>query len=150
MYTYKRPRLALALASLLMSAACPSVRAEIPSGYALVNPVSTAEQNDILAVVVSLKFPSHVATVGDAITRLLERSGYRLAFGGNADPELPTLLALPLPQVHRNLSQIRLREALQALAGSAWVLVEDPVNRLVSFDLDERYRNAPRVLKEDV
>lgn len=150
MYTHKRPMLALALAGLLIMTACPSVRAENPSGYALINPVATAEQNDILAVVVSLKFPNHVATVGDAISQLLERSGYRLAFGGHADPELPTLLALPLPQVHRNLSQIRLRDALQALAGSAWVLVEDPVNRLVSFDLDERYRIVPPVLKEGV
>jgi type IV pili sensor histidine kinase/response regulator len=144
---HTRPILALSLAGLLLTAACPSVQAE--SGYALVNPVATAEQDDILAVVVSLKFPSHVATVGDAITLLLERSGYRLAFGSTTDPELPTLLGLPLPQVHRNLSQIRLRDALQALAGSAWMLVEDPVNRLVSFDLDDRYR-APPALKGGV
>lgn len=110
------------------------------NGYALITPTATAEQTDLLAVVIRHEFPSQIDTVGDAIAQLLDRSGYRLALGMNADPELPVLLALPLPQVHRRLNQIRLRDALQALAGNAWVLVEDPVNRLVSFDLHERYR----------
>lgn len=115
-------------------------------GYALVTPTATLEQIDLLAVVVTFKFPAQVSSVGDAVTLLLERSGYRLAYGANTDPELATLLALPLPHVHRNLTQIRLRDALQALAGGAWVLVEDPVNRLISFDLDERYRSPAAVV----
>ncbi|MGE0116208.1 MAG: hypothetical protein AB7T07_15160 [Steroidobacteraceae bacterium] len=119
------------------------------NGYALITPTATAEQSDLLAVVIRHEFPSQISTVGDALSQLLERSGYRLAVGMHADPNLPVLLTLPLPQVHRRLNQIRLRDALQALAGSAWVLVEDPVNRLVSFDLQERYR-LPAQRKEGV
>ncbi|CBL45405.1 hypothetical protein HDN1F_34970 [gamma proteobacterium HdN1] len=111
---------------------------DISVGYALISPTATADQTDLLSVVIQHDFPAQITTVGDAIHQLLERSGYRLAFGAVADPDLPILLDLPLPMVHRKLHQIRLRTALQTLAGEAWVLVEDPVNRLISFDLRER------------
>lgn len=134
---------------LVLGALGTTARAET-QGYAVINPTATADQRDLLAVVVSLKFPPNVTTVGQALTALLERSGYRLAYGDNTDPQLSTLMHLPLPQVHRSLGPIRLRDALQALAGSAWILVEDPVNRLVSFDLDSRFRMAARVAGEGV
>lgn len=134
---------------LVLGALGTTARAETQS-YAVINPTATADQRDLLAVVVSLKFPPNVTTVGQALTALLERSGYRLAYGDNTDPQLATLMHLPLPQVHRSLGPIRLRDALQALAGSAWILVEDPVNRLVSFDLDSRFRMAARVAGEGV
>lgn len=134
---------------LVLGALGTTARAETQS-YAVINPTATADQRDLLAVVVSLKFPPNVTTVGQALTTLLERSGYRLAYGDNTDPQLSTLMHLPLPQVHRSLGPIRLRDALQALAGSAWILVEDPVNRLVSFDLDSRFRMAARVAGEGV
>lgn len=126
--------------SLWLAGTAIQVKAE--EGYAVITPTASAEQRDLLAVVVSLKFPVGVDTVGQALEMLLERSGYRMAYGENTDPELGTLLLLPLPQIHRNLGPIRLRDALQALAGSAWILVEDPVNRLVSFDLNARYYRA--------
>ncbi|HEX4940761.1 MAG TPA: hypothetical protein VFX11_18950 [Candidatus Kapabacteria bacterium] len=132
-----------------MGALGTTARAET-QGYAVINPTATADQRDLLAVVVSLKFPPNVTTVGQALTALLERSGYRLAYGDNTDPQLSTLMHLPLPQVHRSLGPIRLRDALQALAGSAWILVEDPVNRLVSFDLDSRFRLAAHGAGEGV
>lgn len=130
----------LPCASLLALAPISHSSNAAEQGYAVITPSATTEQRDLLAVVVSLQFPPGVTTVGDALDVLLERSGYRLAYGAGADPNLPTLMQLPLPQVHRSLGPIRLRDALQALAGGAWVLVEDPVNRLVCFDLDVRYR----------
>lgn len=139
----------LLCASLFILCALGTARAET-QGYAVITPTATADQRDLLAVAVSLKFPPNVTTVGQALTTLLERSGYRLAYGDNADPQLSTLMYLPLPQVHRSLGPIRLRDALQALAGSAWILVEDPVNRLVSFDLDARYRMAAHAAGEGV
>lgn len=121
-----------------------SVRAEesIVHGYALITPEATEVQKDVLSVVITLKFPDTVQTVGEAIQFLLERSGYRLASGVFADPWMPTLMHLPLPQAHRALGPIHLRNALQILAGDTWYLVEDPVNRLVSFDLNPRFRDS--------
>lgn len=110
--------------------------------YALVKPTPTNDQRDVLNVIITLKFPNQVETVGDAVDYLLRRSGYSLATAPYSDPSQPTLLKLDLPQVHRSIGPIRLRFALQMLAGGAWVLVEDPVNRKISFDLNDKYRKG--------
>ena len=81
------------------------------------------------------------ATVGEALSHLLERSGYRLASLEASDPALPLLLKNPLPMVHRVLGPVTLRNALNMLAGSVWNLVIDPVNRIVSFELLDEYKN---------
>ena len=103
--------------------------------YASVQALPTPAQADLLAVIVSVTFPAEITTVGLAAQHLLERSGYRLAEGGAADPAQRNLLGLPLPAAHRALGPLRLRTALETLAGPAFVLVEDPVHRLVTFEL---------------
>ncbi len=108
--------------------------------YISVEPVATPVQKDLLSVVVTVDFTDQIQTVGDAMTHILLRSGYRMASLDASDPALPVLLNSPLPLVHRQLGPIRIDNALSALAGPAWDLVIDPVNRLVSFDLLERYR----------
>ena len=109
--------------------------------YAAIEPVATAQQSDLLSVVVTVNFTEQVNTVGDAIGHLLNRSGYRLASLHASDPAIPILLQSPLPLVHRRLGPIKIDNALETLAGPAWDLVVDPVNRLVSFELLEQYRN---------
>jgi conjugative transfer region protein (TIGR03748 family) len=111
------------------------------SRYATVNPVATSEQSHPLSVVVTLNFTDQVHTVGDAIHHLLSRSGYRLADVSVSDPALPVLLDQPLPLIHRRLGPITIENALVTLAGDAWDLVVDPVNRLVSFELLDQYRS---------
>ena len=59
------------------------------------------EQIDLLAAVVKLAFPSGIETVGQALTQILDRSGYRLASLDASCPSTPALLALPLPAVAR-------------------------------------------------
>jgi len=43
--------------------------------------------------------------------------------------------------VHRVLGPVTLRNALNTLAGPVWNLVIDPVNRIVSFELLDEYKN---------
>lgn len=108
--------------------------------YSTLNPVATAQERDPLSVVIEISFPAELVTVHHALLHVLRRSGYNLATGAVADPRLPDLLNASLPEVHRQLGPITLRNALQTLAGDAWVLVEDPVLRLVSFELKAIYR----------
>ena len=103
--------------------------------YASVPAQPTLGQADLLAVLVTVEFPAEVSTVGKAVNHLLLRSGYRLAGGNAADPAQAGLLRLPLPAAHRALGPLHLRTALATLAGPAFVLVEDPVHRLVSFEV---------------
>ena len=111
------------------------------SRYASIIPVATPEQAHPLSVVVTVDFTDQVHTVGEAVRHLLMRSGYRLADAEVSDPALPILLNQPLPLVHRHLGPITIDNALVTLAGDAWDLVIDPVNRLVSFELLEQYRS---------
>jgi type IV pili sensor histidine kinase/response regulator len=102
--------------------------------YSTLTSVPTEEQLDVLAAPVTQVLPSNVTRIGEAIAALLEPSGYRLAPALAAPVERNTLLALRLPEVHRDLEGIPLRSALKTLAGPAFMLVEDPVHRLVSFE----------------
>lgn len=136
------------LLSIAVSAEAYAAGETISTGYTLITPAATSDQADVLSVVVVLKLDADVQTVGQAVEKLLERSGWRLAYGERVDPAMPTLLSLPLPQVHRSLGPIRLRDALRAIAGSSWVMVEDPVNRLIAFDLHSRFSDVPQVGSE--
>lgn len=110
--------------------------------YTSMKPIATQQQSDVLSVVVKINFNTHITTVGEALNHLLLRSGYQLASKEASDPYMPVLLSRPLPEVHRLLGPITLSNALSTLAGPAWDLVVDPVNRLVSFDLLPEYRHA--------
>ena len=92
-------------------------------------------QVDLLSVVVTRELPKHIETVGQAVTLLLEGSGYRLLSARLAQPYRVWLFALPLPQVQRQLGPMSLRQALELLAGPAFRLVIDPTYRLLSFEL---------------
>lgn len=109
--------------------------------YTLMQTKATVAQKDLLAVIVNVDIPGHVITVGETIQYLLTRSGFGLASAESSDPALPILLNQSLPMVHRHIGPIELRDALSTIAGPAWKLVEDPVNRLVSFQLQDKYSN---------
>ena len=104
--------------------------------YLSVVPVPTAVQQEPLRVIIDVRFPRTVQTVGEAFAHLLYPSGYGLVGPPRALPETGILFTRPLPEVHRALGPMSLQTALETLAGSAWRLVLDPVYREVSFRLD--------------
>ena len=81
-------------------------------------------------------------TVEMGLSQLLQGSGWRLAQVFNSDPELYRLYRQPYPDYKRTLNPMSLGQALQYIAGDAWNLVVDPVNKLVSFQLKSRYQNC--------
>lgn len=84
-------------------------------------------QADLLSAVIETRFPKNVATVGDAIEYMLERSGYRFI---NTD-ETADAMALELPAVHRSLGPLPLRTAISTIAGPTWQLHENKEKRTV-------------------
>ncbi len=109
--------------------------------YSLMEVKASRAQADLLSVIVNINVPGHIVTVGEALDHVLQRSGFSMASVKSSDPALPILLKQKLPLVHRHIGPISLRNALKTLAGSAWALVEDPVNRMVSFQLLDKYSN---------
>jgi len=103
--------------------------------YTLRSTTPTEAQADLMTAIVTIRFSDRIQTIGEAVRYILQDSGYRLASPVAIDPETKVLFRLPLPAVHRSLGPLTLRRALETLAGSAFRLVQDPVHRLVAFEL---------------
>lgn len=138
-----RKRIACCALLAALGGTCISAHAEeVRSGrYQSVMPVPTESQRSPLDAVVAVSFPATVATVGQALTHVLPRSGYALAGAVASDPAQAVLLSRPLPRVHRDLGPMPLSQMLEVLSGQAWLLVIDPVHRLVAFELRPEYRS---------
>lgn len=78
----------------------------------------------------------------EGLREILEGTGYRLADVAAADPEIGRLYGQPYPDSQREIGPRELGAVLERLAGPAWQLVEDPVNRRVSFEVRRSYRPA--------
>ncbi len=108
--------------------------------YSLIAPQASIAETDPLAVNVEVVFPPAVKTVKDAVRYLLTHSGWVLAANNANSDAFALTLKRPLPQVHRQLSLMSLRQALQTLVGRHFVPVEDPLRRIYSFDLKDEYK----------
>ena len=118
-----------------------SLAAEVQIGrYATVRALPTEAQRDVMATPISIRFDASVRTVGDAVAVILEEVGYTLSDPATADSQRDRLLSLNLPYSHRQLGPLRARAALGILAGPTWQLVEDPSDRLVTFERCEPVR----------
>lgn len=138
-YSFNNARPVVVLSIYLMSACvviAPQLQAnEVQVGrYSMLSATPTEAQADLLATTIQVQLPKRIHTIGEAIHYLLHRSGFRLAGSEAMAPETTVLFDLPLPAVHRNLGPISLRKALEALAGPAFQLVQDPLHRLIAFE----------------
>ena len=76
----------------------------------------------------------------EGLREILHGTGYRLADPAAADPAIGRLYDQPYPDGQREIGPRELGAVLERLAGPAWQLVEDPVNRRVSFEVKAAYR----------
>ena len=112
-----------------------SLTAEVQIGrYATVRALPTDVQRDVMTSTISIRFDASVKTVGDAVAVILEEVGYSLLDHATADPQRQRLLSHSLPNSHRQLGPLTARAALSTLAGSGWQLIEDPSDRLLTFE----------------
>jgi len=108
--------------------------------YTLVSTRPAAAQRDPLNQIVDITMPAQlVSSVGEGFRYLLLESGYSLCSATSS--AFSALLSRPLPAVQRDIGPLKLSEALQVLAGLAWRLKVDEVNREVCFELRDQYRS---------
>jgi len=94
-----------------------------------------AQINPLLAVQ-QIHFPQDVKTVGQAIEWWLQYSGYSLVAAEKQPDSLQSVLHQPLPQIHKNLGPLTVKDGLEVLAGQqVFELMEDPLLRVVNFKL---------------
>ncbi len=108
--------------------------------YLTVTNKASFAQTHLLSQSIQLRFTRNIQTVGDAIHTLLQLSGYTLVPKSQQSTALKIMLSNPLPVIDRELGPIKLRDGLTILAGPAFYLAEDPVNRTVNFKLRPGYR----------
>ena len=108
--------------------------------YSTVIAKPTNEQANILLTMATIDFPPEVKTVSQAIQYVLRPYGYRVSAAETADLRRKILLSLPLPKIHRSIGPMTIKATLETLAGPAWLLVEDPLRRLVSYEICTRGR----------
>ncbi|EXU75287.1 TcpQ domain-containing protein [Erwinia mallotivora] len=119
--------------------------------YTLVSTRPADAQLDPLNQMVDITMPAQlVNTVGEGFRYLLLESGYSLCSATTS--AFSELLSRPLPAVQRTIGPLKLSEALQVVAGPAWRLKVDEVNREVCFGLRDQYRDlsAPTAVKISV
>ncbi len=108
--------------------------------YTLVSTRPDDAQRDPLNQIVDITMPAQlVNTVGEGFRYLLLESGYSLCSATTS--AFSELLSRPLPAVQRDIGPVRLSEALQIVAGPAWRLKVDEVNREICFELRDQYRS---------
>lgn len=106
--------------------------------YLLVSTDPAAVQRDPLSQIIDIRIPVSVKpTVADALRYALRQSGYSLCATGPANG---VLYRQALPAVQYQLGPMRLRTALQVLAGPAWQLEVDDVQRVVCHSLRDGYQ----------
>ena len=147
------PRSACLLLLLLTGAAAAEEPVSL-SRYAYLAPGSThAQRHPLQVTLAEARFPQEIATVGDALEHLLQRSGYRL--DRERSPWARSiLLPQPLPEVHRELGPIHLAEALGVLVGEGWKLTVNPLYRTLAIRpadawLERLERRRPALEIED-
>ncbi|CDG90243.1 PilL N-terminal domain-containing protein [Xenorhabdus bovienii] len=106
--------------------------------YLLVSADPTEAQRDLLSQRIDVHIPVSLdLTVADALCYVLRQSGYRLCVPEKTND---LLYRQPLPSVHYQLGPVRLRTALQIMAGPAWQLDVDDVQREVCHHLRQGYQ----------
>ncbi|MFQ6249353.1 TcpQ domain-containing protein [Yersinia enterocolitica] len=108
--------------------------------YTLASSRPIDAQRDPLNQIVDITMPTKmVRSVGDGFRYVLLESGYSLC--STSSSVFTELLNKPLPGVQRSIGPLRLSDVLQILAGPAWCLRVDDVNREICFTLRDAYQN---------
>lgn len=110
--------------------------------YTLVNTSPEDGQKYLLEQMVSIniqpkKKQAMTATVEQGLRTTLSGTGLNLCYS-SAFNQVSDLFSLPLPKIHHQFGPIKLREALQMLAGPAYRVTLDDITRTVCFETRDK------------
>ena len=107
--------------------------------YLTVDNKPKAAQVDLLSQEFQVRFPASVQTIGDAMEYLLKQSGYSLVPEEKRSAELKIALSKPLPAIDRDFGPMKLKDGVSTLVGPVFVLMNDPLNRMIGFQISQKY-----------
>lgn len=107
--------------------------------YTLVSTLPTSGQRDLMAQIIDVNIPANMKpNVRDAMQYVMDRSGFSLCAATSGHVNI--LYTRPLPAAQFKLGPMTLRNTLQVLAGPAWQVKVDEVNRQVCYVLRPGYQ----------
>jgi len=107
--------------------------------YALVSTAPNASQRDLMTQIIDITIPANMTPdVREAMLYVMNRSGYSLCSVDTGHVKI--LYTRTLPAALYKIGPMTLRTALQVLAGPAWKLEVDEVNRQVCFVLRDGHQ----------
>ncbi len=107
--------------------------------YTLVSTLPDSGQRDLMAQIIDISIPANMhPNVRDAMQYVVDRSGYTLCTADTGHVNI--LYTRPLPAAQYKLGPMTLRNTLQVLAGPAWQVKVDEVNRQVCYVLRPGYQ----------
>lgn len=108
--------------------------------YTLASTRPVDAQRDPLNQIIDIRMPAQVVnTLGEGMRYVMLESGYSLCSGEAG--VYSELFIKPLPAVQRSIGPVKLGDALQILAGPAWRMRVDDLNREICFMLRDEYRH---------
>ena len=113
--------------------------------YTLVSTLPDSGQRDLMAQIIDVNIPANMKpNVRDAMQYVMDRSGYSLCPADTGHVNI--LYTRSLPAAQHKLGPMSLRNTLQILAGPAWQVIVDEVNRQVCYVLRPGYQlpDSPR------
>lgn len=103
--------------------------------YTLVD-LDDPTKNYVLDQLIDTSLPKNLSlSVNEGMEYVLNQSGYTLCH----NTKVNTLYDKKLPKIHYKMGPVKLSDALQIMAGPAWFLTIDDVEREVCFTLGEGY-----------
>ncbi|MDS4036518.1 TcpQ domain-containing protein [Citrobacter amalonaticus] len=112
--------------------------------YTLASTRPVDAQRDPLNQIIDIRMPAQVVnTIGEGMRYVMLESGYSLCSGELG--VFSELFIKPLPAVQRSIGPVKLGDALQILAGPAWRMRVDDLNREICFVLRDEYRHLASV-----
>lgn len=102
--------------------------------YTYIQPIATQEQSNELDILIETSFPKSVNKIIPAVEYLLLRSSYQLVMDYKAE----VLGNIDLPEVHKKIGPIKLKEAIKLLIGNSWKLEIDDINRTMTILLKKQ------------
>ncbi|GBU08989.1 hypothetical protein AwWohl_01270 [Gammaproteobacteria bacterium] len=110
-------------------------------GYSILNDVEIT--NADLTQTVNMRV--NVQTIRQGLILILSDTGWRLADEIYSDPKLHQLLSSPWPASWQRIGPDQLGNVLNTIGGQGWQLVTDPINRLISYEVNTRLMKPKKI-----
>ncbi|MCY9874540.1 hypothetical protein [Vibrio barjaei] len=106
------------------------------SGYTKILVDTNHEQKRPMDKVTTVEFPSSIRNISQAVNYVLSTTGYSLKSITDVEQPVLFLYTRPVPEVNRQFHRASVKQIIQTLVGSSFIVKVDEISRTVSVEVD--------------